>query len=64
MISVRHATKSLRIPLALIAVSLLAMAGIAIPAGAQTPPPATFVNPTLFNGGSVIPNHSPTQSMW
>src|ERR1039457_6233646 len=25
----------------------------------QTPPPATFVNPTLFNGGSVIPSYSP-----
>ncbi len=26
------------------------------------PVPATFVNPTFFNGASVIPNHSPTQS--
>jgi hypothetical protein len=25
----------------------------------QTPPPATFVNPTLFNGGSVISSYSP-----
>ena len=38
MNSVRHATKSLRIPLALFAVSLLAMAGIAIPAGARRHP--------------------------
>ena len=25
----------------------------------QTPPPATFVNPIMYNGGSVIPNYSP-----
>lgn len=34
----------------------LAFTGISL---AQTPPPATFVNPTLFNGGSVISNYSP-----
>jgi len=62
MNSVRHATKSRRIALALLTVSLMAVAGTVIPAGAQTPPPATFVNPTFFNGGSVIPNHSPLQS--
>jgi hypothetical protein len=34
----------------------LALTGICF---GQTPPPATFVNPTLFNGGSVISNYSP-----
>ncbi|MGA2354830.1 MAG: FG-GAP-like repeat-containing protein [Terriglobales bacterium] len=34
----------------------LALTGISL---GQTPPPATFVNPTLFNGGSVISNYSP-----
>ncbi len=37
----------------------LALTGICL---GQTPPPATFVNPSFFNGGSVIPSHSPTQS--
>jgi len=62
MNSVRLASKSLRITRTfVIAVSLLAVAGTVIPANAA-PPAATFVNPTFFNGGSVIPNHSPTQS--
>ncbi len=57
---VRHAIKSLRTARALVlAPFFLAVAGTAIPAHAQTPPPATFVNPTLFNGGSVISNYSP-----
>jgi hypothetical protein len=34
----------------------LSLTGISL---GQTPPPATFVNPTLFNGGSVISNYSP-----
>jgi hypothetical protein len=38
--------------------ALLFLAGIVVlPAQGQTPP--IFVNPTLFNGGSVIPNYSP-----
>src|SRR5271169_6134682 len=61
MSSVRHATKSLRIAMLLFAALLLAVASTVIPAGA-TPPPATFVNPNFFNGGSVIPSHSPVQS--
>src|SRR5208282_495158 len=57
---VRHAIKPLRIARALVLAPLfLAVAGTAILAHAQTPPPAKFVNPTLFNGGSVIPNYSP-----
>jgi hypothetical protein len=42
--------------------ALLIMAGFALgPSGAfgQTPRPATFVNPTLFNGGSILANYSP-----
>ena len=42
--------------------ALLITAGFAWgPAAAfgQTPAPATFVNPTLFNGGSVLANYSP-----
>ena len=61
MNSVRHATKSLRIAIVLFAAFLLAVAGTALPAGAA-PPAATFVNPTFFNGASVIPDHSPTTS--
>ncbi len=57
---VRPATQSLCIAVALfLAAFVLAMAGTTIRAHAQTPPPATFVNPTLFNGGSVISNYSP-----
>ena len=42
--------------------ALLIVAGFALgPSAAfgQTPPPATFVNPILYNGGSVIANYSP-----
>src|ERR1035441_2774477 len=41
--------------------ALLVMAGSFGPSAAwgQTPPPATFVNPTLYNGGSVLANYSP-----
>ncbi|MGO9541545.1 MAG: FG-GAP-like repeat-containing protein [Terriglobales bacterium] len=57
MSSVRHAPKSFRIVTPLVLAALfLAVTGMAIPAQAQTP---TFVNPTVFNGGSVIPNYSP-----
>ena len=57
MSSVCHATKQLRIATALILAALLmAVAGMPTPAQAQTP---TFVNPSVFNGGSVISNYSP-----
>jgi hypothetical protein len=42
--------------------ALLMMAGFAVgpsAASGQTPPPATFVNPTLFNGGNILNNYSP-----
>jgi hypothetical protein len=42
--------------------ALMLIAGLALAGSAafgETPPPATFVNPTLVNGGSVIPNYSP-----
>jgi hypothetical protein len=42
--------------------ALLTMAGLALgPSSAfgQTPPPATFVNPIMYNGGSIIPSYSP-----
>ena len=42
--------------------ALMLMAGLTLAAFAgseQTPPPATFVNGTLFEGGSVIVNSSP-----
>lgn len=42
-----------------LAMFLIAIAATVIPASAQTPPPATFVNPIMYNGGSVIPNYSP-----
>ena len=42
--------------------ALLTMAAITLgPSAAfgQTPPPATFVNPIMYDGGSIIPNYSP-----
>ncbi len=42
--------------------ALLVLAGFALgpfAAFGQTPPPATFVNPIMYNGGSIIPNYSP-----
>jgi hypothetical protein len=60
MSDVRHATKSFCIAMVLVlAAFLLAVAGTTMRALAETPSPATFVNPTVFNGGSVISNYSP-----
>ncbi|MGA2967010.1 MAG: VCBS repeat-containing protein, partial [Terriglobales bacterium] len=50
--------------LAKIFCALLIMAGFALgPSAAfgQAPPPATFVNPIMYDGGSIIPNYSPIQ---
>ena len=44
--------------------ALLTMAAITLgPSAAfgQTPPPATFVNPIMYDGGSIIPNYIMTE---
>jgi hypothetical protein len=56
MSSRRHRTSVLAKTLCALLLIGLALTGISL---GQTPPPATFVNPTLFNGGSVISNYSP-----
>jgi hypothetical protein len=52
----RHRTPVLTETLCALLLIGLAFTGISL---GQTPPPATFVNPALFNGGSVISNYSP-----
>ncbi len=56
MSSHRHRTRVLIQTLCALLLMGLSLTGISL---GQTPPPATFVNPTLFNGGSVISNYSP-----
>jgi len=60
MTKARHAINTFCTGMAsALAVFLVAVAATVISAKAQTPSPATFVNPILYNGGSVIPNYSP-----
>jgi len=54
--SMRRFTPVLTQTLCTLLLTVLAFTGISL---GQAPPPATFVNPSLFNGGSVISNYSP-----
>ena len=60
MTNAGHAINPFRTGMAhFLAMFLMAAAATVIPANAQSPTPATFVNPVMYNGGSVIPDYSP-----